>query len=205
LAGVLGERAVLLQTVLQKRPARTPVAFGPEGHLYVALLSSSRQESQGQSIRGDRFLVRLNDDGSAAPGNPMGSMFDGTSSQNPLAVAWAPDSVSPWVFQGSVESGYSLTRSGDSTVITHGLSPSLPGVAMLIDTIGGEEVLYITGQGGSVQRLDRHGDTWVVGRAWRLFDGAKSIRDLLRGSNGDVLACGTTDGSHYGVWRARLP
>ena len=44
LAGVLGERAVLLQTVLQKRPARTPVAFGPDGHLYkFALLSSPRQ------------------------------------------------------------------------------------------------------------------------------------------------------------------
>ena len=52
------------------------------------------------------------------------------------------------VFQGSVESGWLADAIGRFTVITYGLSPSLPGVATLIDTIGGEEVLYITGQGG---------------------------------------------------------
>ena len=53
--------------------------------------------------------------------------------------------------------------------------------------------------------LTRHEMGWTLREGFRLFDDVRAVRDAIVLTNGDVAACGSVGGTHYGIWRTRLP
>ena len=203
--GVLGERAVLLQTRLDSRPARTALSFGPDQYLYIALLSSTTEPNQNRLGRDDRFLVRVSESGAPAPGDQTGSAFAKVAAHWPVALAWAPDSALPWVLTRLPDTGYSLNRLGDAQSVENRMDPASAPAAMQIIAIDNHQILHITGVQGDVRRLVRGGTGWTLRDGFRLFAPATQVRDALVLGDGQLAACGPVDGSRYGVWRVRLP
>ena len=95
--GVLGERAVLLETRLNVTFDRTSASFRPDGNLYLALLSSTSPLVDAQGHGSEQFLLRVTDSGLPAPGNQPGSVFAPMSAPLPVAVAWPIGDGAPWI------------------------------------------------------------------------------------------------------------
>jgi hypothetical protein len=202
--GVLGERAVLLQLPLDSMPARTSVGFAPDGYLYVGLLASARKETSG--AKGDtRFLVRVTDAGLPAPGDAAGSPFANVQGPRPLALAWAADGRAPWLLTQLPDGGYAISRLGESASAAHRLESASVPVAMQIADAKRPQDLYITGSQGDVRVLTHHDTGWTLREGFRLFEDVRAVRDALILPNSDIAACGSIGGTHYGIWRTRLP
>jgi hypothetical protein len=202
---VLGERAVLLQQALDSLPARTSVSFGPDGYLYVALLASPTQQTP--SLRGpdSRFLIRVSETGLAAPDDQSGSVFARDTAPDPVAFAWAPDAARPWLLTWRTDTAYLLRRVGDPSSGASPVEAAAPPVAMQIALVDNDQVLYVVGGDGDVQRLTRTAAGWALFDRFRMFESVDSIRDALLLGSGELAACGSTAQSGYGVWRGRLP
>ena len=204
--GVLGERAVLLETRVELDIRSNVGFFESDGYLSVALLSSApppiddRHPSQ-RTISPSRHRRRF-----AAPGNPTGFRVWPISAPTPMR--WHGQAV-------TARRGYSRGCRRDCV---HGDAARPAGRPTRTVCIrrpcrspcrsrgsGNQQVLYITGSRGDVRRLARDGTGWSVRDGFRLFDNARSIRDALVLSDGEVAACGPVNGSGYGVWRVRLP
>jgi len=201
--GVLGERAVLMQTALEARPDRIWMSFGVDGDLYIALLTSSAPA--GNQSKNERFLIRVTDAGLPAKGNATGSLFAPFSAPRPAAMAWAPDSSIPWMLTRVSPDAYSVSQLGQHQAIEDHVYPSSAPIAMQIATIEKQQALFVTGLHGDVHRLGRDNGGWSVRDGFRLSDTTRPVRDALVLSTGEMAACGPVAGSGYGVWRARLP
>jgi hypothetical protein len=202
---VLGERAVLLQTPLDTKPARTFAAFGPDGYLYVALLSSASTPLPSTGATRSRFLIRVSETGVSAPGDQAGTVFAAATAENPVAVAFAPDSAVPWVLTRLSDDGYLVTRLGDEPAVQDRLNSGSAPVSMQVTQSGAQQFLYITGTRGDVRQLSRGAVGWTLRDGFRLFNGSEALGDALVLDGGEIAACGRFDGSSYGVWRGRLP
>jgi hypothetical protein len=202
---VLGERAVLLQTPLDAKPARTFASFGPDGYLYVALLSSANTAAPSSVATRSRFLIRVNERGVSAPGNQPGSLFVAATAQDPVALAFAPDNPVPWVLTRLSDDGYVVTRLGDGPAVQDRLNSWSAPVSMQVMQSGAQQFLYITGTRGDVRQFSRGPVGWTLRDGFRLFNGSEALGDALVLDGGEIAACGRFDGSSYGVWRGRLP
>ncbi len=200
IGGVLGERAVLLQLPLDSIPARTSVGFAPDGYLYVGLLASAGQDTP-DSTRDVRFLVRVTDAGSPAPGDAAGSPFANIQGRRPIALAWAVDGGTPWLLTQLPDGGYAVSKLGEPPSVEHRLDSASTPVAMQIVDVKRPQDLYITGAQGDVRVLTRHEMGWTLREGFRLFDDVRAVRDAIVLTNGDVAACGSVGGTHYGIWR----
>jgi hypothetical protein len=203
--GVLGERAVLLETRVGSTFDRTSASFESDGYLYVALLSSAPPPVDGHTRRNEPVLLRVTDGGLPAPGNRPGSVFGPISAPTPIAVAWAIGSGAPWVLTRVSADAYTVTQLGQPEAAENRLYPASVPVAMQVEGVGNQQLLYITGSRGDVRRLAGDGMGWSMKDGFRLFDNVRSIRDALVLGDGEVAACGPVNGSGYGVWRVRIP
>jgi hypothetical protein len=200
--GLLGERAVLMQTPLDAPAGRMWMSFSASGDLYIALLAPS---TDGNSPTSEHFLVRVTDAGLPAKGNPAGSVFAPVSAPTPVAMAWAPDSTVPWILARVSPDEYIVTQLGQAQTADHRLYTSSAPIAMQIVTIDKQQTLFVTGNHGDVRRLGRDDGGWSLRDGFRLSETVKSVRDALVLGTGEMAACGPVDGSAYGVWRMRLP
>jgi hypothetical protein len=201
--GVLGERAVLMQSSLEVRPDRLWMSFGADSDLYIALLTTSA--SAENQATNDRFLMRVTDGGLPAKGNAAGSLFAPVSGPTPVAMTLAPDSSVPWTLTRVSGDAYSVAQLAHPQSVEHRLYESSVPVAMQIATIDKQPTLLVTGNRGEVRRLGRDDSGWSLRDGFRLFEPARPVRDALLLGTGEMAACGPVDGSGYGVWRVRLP
>ena len=140
-------------------PRRTSASFGPDGYLSIGLLSSG----QGQNRIGiDRFLLRLTDAGTAAPGNLNGSPFANLSGPAPVALARDTDGGAPMGPDAASGPRLRVTRLGEPTSKGDRLDPASAPVAMQIGMTSHQQVLYITGTRGDVRRLARDRAGWSL-------------------------------------------
>jgi hypothetical protein len=199
--GVLGERAVLMQTPLDASAGRTWMSFGAGGDLYVALLAPADVNSPTS----EHFLIHVTDAGLPVRGNAAGSVFAPVSAPIPVAMAWAPDSSVPWTLTRVSPDEYIVTQLGQPQTVDHRLYTSSPPIAMQIATIDSQQTMFVTGNRSDVRRLARDDGAWSLRDGFRLSDSAQPIRDALILATSEIAACGPVGGSRYGVWRVRLP
>jgi glucose/arabinose dehydrogenase len=111
----LGDRAVLLERMAGSGIHNGGrIRFGPDGRLYVTMgdAANTALSQQLSSLNGK--ILRLNDDGSAATGNPFMSEVWTWGHRNPQGIDWNPLTTDLW----STEHGQSandeinLLRSG---------------------------------------------------------------------------------------------
>jgi len=202
--GVLGERAVLLQTALDARPDRLWMSFGVDGNLYIGLLTTSASPVSKQS-NSERFLIRVTEAGLPAKGNAAASLFAPVSAPWPAVMAWSPDSSIPWMLTRVSSDAYSVSQLGQPQAVEHRLYPASMPVAMQIVAIDQQLTLFVTGTHGDVRRLGRNETGWWIRDGFLLSEKTRPVRDALVLGNGEMAACGPVDGSGYGIWRVRLP
>lgn len=111
-AGTLGERSIVFETLPERPYTAAVVRFGPDRRLYVAL------DDEGDAARGGDWgsssgkVLRLNADGSVPADQAGFSPVYGADIRAPQAFDWSPTNQELWVAEGSAESPSLLTVMG---------------------------------------------------------------------------------------------
>lgn len=108
LAGVMAQRAVLLETPAPPRPSGA-LRFGPDGKLYIGF--SAGDERPGRSPYLGK-VVRLNADGSMPHDRRRASPTFSDGHVAPRALAWRPSADSMWIADGNAAGREWITRVG---------------------------------------------------------------------------------------------
>jgi hypothetical protein len=88
-AGVLGERAVLLDDIpASSRPGAGAIGFGPDGLLYVGLDDGGDRRRAGSAASLNGKILRLNPDGSTPADQPSRSPVHAAGFGSPCALDW---------------------------------------------------------------------------------------------------------------------
>jgi hypothetical protein len=204
--GVLGERMVMLEVGIPARPPRTRLTFGPDGDVYLALLSGGAASDE-EAATERRFLIRLNEAGAIPADNPARSAFNGTTARMPLAMAWSAGTPAPWILERARTGSYFLrTPASDGAPPRRFTAPSLPIALQIVETAQRERIVVVDID-GEVMSINATDAGAAERAATRLFPTDQTVLDALAFSSGDLFVCGPLSGrtAPYGVWRVRSP
>jgi Glucose / Sorbosone dehydrogenase len=199
-AGVLGERATLARLADVPDATRVRLRFGPDGRLYVALLSDSLAAPPDSGGRGSRmrsYLLRFNDDGTVPGDNPGRTPWLDVSAVHPVALAWDPFDGELWIVD-TVDHGEPVARRvrGEPTVVLSQRSGSgVVGLGLTRSTDDAHaQQLWLALSDGAVVAL-RLGPAGARDAVELPIEGLEKAYDGVLDSSNRMLLCGHAPGS----------
>lgn len=168
--GVMGEAAVLFdQPAAVSRPS---LRFGPDGRIYIFLLSDSADHDPEPRP----FIMRLNDDGSVPRENSSGSPWLDLQARAPSAAAWDADGQL-WVIERDTKGSrlrLAATDAGEHIAMTDAVSMGFLA----------ESARWFVGADGRIGRTQPGGKLQIV----RAGSASRRIADALVTPNA-IVAC----------------
>jgi hypothetical protein len=209
LEGVLGERAVLATFSHRARVDRPRLRFGPDGKLYVALLSSISATIDEASREPHPFIMRLNDDGSVPADNPGRRVFLDIVATSPTALGWDFVTGEVWIVEQR-DRGHSVVYGTANREAAIQFQTLANAIAVGLGILGTPDVpagrrFWTFLSDGTAYDLDVSRRTSSRSHAFARGSDAE-IYDALLTSDGDLFSCGTRSlqGQDYFVQRTRV-
>jgi len=169
------------------------MAFGPDGHLYVALGENNQRPFAQDLDKHQGKIVRLTPDGEVPPDNPFVGRSDARPEiwsyghRNPQGLAWHPQTGELWEHEHGPRGGdeINIIRAGSNygwPRATHGINytglpipeaeaRSLPGM---------EDPVYVWSQSPAISGMTFYTGERAPGWKSNLFVGALKNRELIR-------------------------
>jgi hypothetical protein len=205
LAGdILGERALIFQHRLTRRPARARLMPGPGNRLSIGLMAG------GADAAPHRFLIQLTKDGAIAADHASGSVFADAIATQPVEMTWLPDGAS-WVIERVRADTYGLLslRNGTQEPAAS-FSTTSPPIALQAGPEGREPAAWIALANGRVLALAGSAAGWVVSADRPLLEPEEPIGDAVLVGDREMAVCGPppdagdASAPPYRIWRVTL-
>ena len=207
---VLGERAVLFQDALARRPARIRLRADVKDRLYVAVLDGAAGVRQ-DGARAHQFLIRLTADGRLPAENAPGSVFAPPLATHPIDVAWPVDGSLPVVIDQTGAHTYQATTAGpDAAHQAASFATTSRPISAQFGWRDGEATLWIALANGELLGLADTPEGWRPRGHRPLIGSGRASYDAVFIGADEMAVCGpaptagTSEPSAYGVWRIRL-